>query len=97
MHRFTENIMRQVLLTLVFQLCIMLYPMIILTDSKGPDQTARMRRLIWAFTVRICPKTRFRMARLIYMIIKNIYMINKDSYMINKKCYSLINYIFTTI
>ena len=32
-------------------------------DSEGPDQTARMRRLIWAFAVRICPKTRFRMAR----------------------------------
>ena len=36
--------------------------MIVLADSEGPDQTARMRRLIWAFAVRICPKTRFRMA-----------------------------------
>ena len=27
------------------------------------DQTARMLRLIWAFAVRICPKTLFRMAR----------------------------------
>ena len=27
----------------------------------GPDQTARMRRLIWAFAVRMCPKTRFRL------------------------------------
>ena len=25
--------------------------------SEGPDQTARMRRLIWAFAVRICPDT----------------------------------------
>ena len=37
--------------------------MILLADSEGPDQTARMRRLIWAFAVRICPKTRFRVAR----------------------------------
>ena len=33
--------------------------------STSPDQTARMRRLIRAFAVRICLKTRFRMARLI--------------------------------
>ena len=25
------------------------YPIILLADSKGPDQTARMRLLIWAF------------------------------------------------
>ena len=31
--------------------------------SEGTDQTARMCRLIWAFAVRICPKTRFRKAR----------------------------------
>ena len=31
-------------------------PMILLGDSEGPDQPARMRRLIWAFAVRICPK-----------------------------------------
>ena len=36
--------------------------MILLADSEGPDQTARMRRLIWAFAVRICSKTHFRMA-----------------------------------
>ena len=30
--------------------------MILLTDSEGPDQTARMRRLIWAFAVCIYPK-----------------------------------------
>ena len=35
---------------------------ILLPDSEGPDQTAWMRRLIWAFAVRIFPKTRFRMA-----------------------------------
>ena len=38
--------------------------MILQADSEGPDQTARMRSLIRAFTVRICPKTRFRTARL---------------------------------
>ena len=34
--------------------------MIQIADSGGPDQTARMRRLIWAVAVRICPKARFR-------------------------------------
>ena len=32
-------------------------------DSEGPDQTARMRRLILALAVRICQKARFRMPR----------------------------------
>ena len=36
--------------------------MSLLADSEGPDQTARMRRLIWAFAVRTCPKTCFRLA-----------------------------------
>ena len=36
------------------------------SSSEGPDQTARMRRLIWAFAVRICPKTRFCRVRVIY-------------------------------
>ena len=40
--------------------------MILLADSEGPDQAARMRSLIWAFAVRICPKTSFRMARPIF-------------------------------
>ena len=40
--------------------------MILFADSKGPDQTARMRSLIWAFADRICAKKRFRMARPIY-------------------------------
>ena len=39
------------------------YPTILFADSKGPDQTARMRRLIWDFAVRICPETLFRLAR----------------------------------
>ena len=30
-------------------------------DSRGPDQTARMRSLIWAFAVRLSLKTRFCM------------------------------------
>ena len=33
------------------------------SGHEGPDQTAHMRSLIWAFTVHICPKTHFRMAR----------------------------------
>ena len=35
----------------------------LLSDIEDPDQTARIRRLIWAFAVRICPKTRFRITR----------------------------------
>ena len=41
------------------------YPIILLADREYPDQTARMRRLIWAFAVRICTKIRFSMARLL--------------------------------
>ena len=36
---------------------------ILLADTEDPDQTARMRRLIWAFAVHICLKTGFCMAR----------------------------------
>ena len=36
---------------------------ILLAGSGGPDQTVRMHRLIWAFAVRLCPKTRFHLAR----------------------------------
>ena len=38
------------------------HPIILLADSRGPDQTLQMHRLIWAFAVCICPKTRFCMA-----------------------------------
>ena len=41
------------------------YPMILL-DSEGPDQTAQMHRLIWAFTVHICPKSCVHMMLPIY-------------------------------
>ena len=37
--------------------------MILLADSEGPDQTAQLSSLIWAFAVRIHAKKRFRMAR----------------------------------
>ena len=43
--------------------------MILLEDNEGPDQTARMRRLIWAFVIRIYSQTRFRMAWLRYRFI----------------------------
>ena len=39
--------------------------MILLADSEGPDETAHMRSLIWAFAVRLCLKTYIRMAWLI--------------------------------
>ena len=35
--------------------------MILYADNEGPNQTARMRSLIWTFAVRICPKTLFCM------------------------------------
>ena len=34
---------------------------IVLANSEGPEQTAWMRRLIWAIAVCICPKTHFCM------------------------------------
>ena len=37
--------------------------MMLLEDSEGPNQTAQMSRLIWAFTVHIRPKTHFHMVR----------------------------------
>ena len=55
-------------ITMAFALLLynLKYPMIRLADRKCPDQTARMRRLIWAFAVCFCPKTHFRIVRLIY-------------------------------
>ena len=41
--------------------------MILLVDIEGPDQTARMRSLIGAIAVRICPRIRFSMARPMYI------------------------------
>ena len=38
--------------------------MIHLTNSEGPDYTAGMPKLIWTLDVRLCPKTRFRLALL---------------------------------
>ena len=55
--------MRKVSSGHLLHLNILQYPMILLADSVDPDQTARMRRLIWAFAVRICQKMRFRVAR----------------------------------
>ena len=34
---------------------ILQYTMIMLSDSEGPDQTARIHRLNWAFAVSMCP------------------------------------------
>ena len=52
-----------------FALHYMFYsPMILLAGSEGPDQTARMRSLIWAFAVRICPMICFRMPRVHFCV-----------------------------
>ena len=50
--------------------CAPLKYSIVFNDSvcgqEDPDQTARVRRLrIWAFAVRICSKTRFRMVHIL--------------------------------
>ena len=37
--------------------------MILFADCEGHYKIALMRKLIWAFAIRISPKTRFRMAR----------------------------------
>ena len=37
--------------------------MILLADSEDPGNTEWVDKLIWAFTVSICPKTYFRMAQ----------------------------------
>ena len=42
--------------------------MILLGDTEGFDQTARMRRLILGFVVRIYPETLFRMAQPIFAL-----------------------------
>ena len=49
--------------------------MILFADSEGPDQTARMRRLIWAFAARICQKTRFRMAGPVFVTCNFPYLV----------------------
>ena len=41
------------------RLYILYEAMILLADNEGPDQTARMRSLIWAFAVRTCPEGTF--------------------------------------
>ena len=42
-------------------------PMNLFADSEGPDQTARMRSLIWAFAVRLYPRYVFEWkAHIIY-------------------------------
>ena len=64
---------------------IMKYPMIMLKDSEVPDQIARMRRLIWAFAVRICMKTHFHMTRSICLSIflrRNKELTNLETFLI---------------
>ena len=40
-----------------------MYPMLLLAESKGPDQTAWMHMLILGFAVRTCSKVYLRMTR----------------------------------
>ena len=35
------------------------YPMILLADCEGPDQTAHSRSMIWVLAVRMCPESIF--------------------------------------
>ena len=48
-------------------------------ELESPDQTAQMRRLMWAFAVRIYPKTRFHMAWHIYVSLR-IFTDNEDDH-----------------
>ena len=41
---------------------VLQYPLVLQADKEGPDQTAPMRMLIWAFPVCISPKIGLRMA-----------------------------------
>ena len=51
--------MRKIHPGIAFHWYILSYPVIRLADSESPDQIARMRKLIWAFTARICVKAHF--------------------------------------
>ena len=46
--------------------------MILLADTEGPDETARMHRLIWELAVLIWPKTRFALRKHTYSNILRI-------------------------
>ena len=59
----TTSLQRRDVVTTLLRCCVFAGRYFCLVDSEGSDQTARMRRLIWAFAVRICPKTRSCMAR----------------------------------
>ena len=54
--------MQNIILAFAFDSYILYYPITLLADNEGPDQTAWMRRLIRVFAVRIYAKRRFRMA-----------------------------------
>ena len=49
--------MQTIIYAFALQSYILWYQMILLADSVGPDQTARMRSLIWAFAVCNCLNT----------------------------------------
>ena len=53
--RYTAYV-KNLILAFNFHWRILQYPLILLEDSKSPDQTAQMRSLITAFVVRIGPK-----------------------------------------
>ena len=59
----------------MFSWCILYYPMLLLADSEGPDQTAHLHSLIRAFAVRIYHKTQFRMALLMCGFIQKVHNI----------------------
>ena len=64
MHRFRFSTrMRSAIRAFAFHWYILQRPMILFEDSKGPAQTVRMRRLVWAFAVSIWPNKPFRIAR----------------------------------
>ena len=48
--------------------CILQYPIILLEDSEGPDQTAHLRSLIWAYAVRACPEDTFSLSTALFIM-----------------------------
>ena len=52
--------------------------MILLADSKGPDQIARLRSLIWVFSVRICPEGTFTRGAAQMLNFQDDYLRKKD-------------------
>ena len=57
----------------------------LLANSVAPDQTARMRRLIWGYTGRKCDKGPFLIKRLILYVYVELMPCDKWTFSLTKK------------